>query len=328
MADNSVSVSAKATINEKEQDDTVANVTEIKVRKLNKLTLKAKLNFNVNHFKNWIKQKLRDDEKFYQNEGKQYTPKLSGAHVAITALNEKLCYLIIEKVIERLTKDNTGIYMIKYNDISDMIKIDKELRKNLYAYMDMYDNTLNYKDQYCIDEKCVKAYIDKIFSASIDISNDALNLLIYLLLKTCVRVIDSAYVIMEASKRRSIGSSMINHCVTIHFSGTMQHLIRMKIDETIKLCGREITDKENNAERKQGTDDDTKEDVETIKDVNVSNEIENIEKELDDSDSEDEESKKSKKTSKKNIKQRETVKKQLTDTIEKKGKAKGNNKKK
>lgn len=242
-----------------EHDNNSAVMDEFKmdkIKKLNKLTIKAKLNFNVNNFKNWIKQKLRDDGKMFQNDGEQYAPKLSGAHVALSALNEKLCYIIIEKVIERLTKDKTGLYTIKYNDISDMIKVDSELRRNLYTYLDVYDNTLNYKDQYCIDEKSVKNYIDRVFSASIDISNDGFNLLIYLLLKTCVRIIDTACIIMAAAKRRTIGFAIINHCVSVHFSGTMAHLIHMKIDETIKLCGKEITDKENNGERKRQIDND------------------------------------------------------------------------
>lgn len=166
-------------------------------RELNKMTLKANLNFNVNLFKNWMKQKLKDDNKLFEVKKEDGTvtmclPKFSGSHVALTAVNEKLCYMILEKVIERLSKDKTGLYVIRYQDISDAIKINDVLRRNMFQYMDVYDGTMNYKDQYCIDEKCIKKYIDKVFSASVDINNEAFNLLVYLLLKTCIRLIDTS----------------------------------------------------------------------------------------------------------------------------------------
>lgn len=219
-------------------------VVEKKKRELNKLTLKAKLNFNVNSFRSWMKHKLMDDGKLFDNKGIMCLPKFSGSHIAITAMNEKLCYIILEKTIERLTKDKTGLYNIKYKDLSDIIKVDNELKKNFYQYMDMYDNTLNYKDQYIIDEKTIKKYIDKVFSVSIDISNDAFNLLVYLLLKSCVRIIDSAFIMIQFARKRSLNPNVILSSVSIHFTGTTEHLLKMGIDEAIKLCGKDIDEKE------------------------------------------------------------------------------------
>ena len=77
---------------------------EKKKRELNKLTLKAGLNFNVNLFKNWMKQKLKDDNKLFEikkedNSVVMCLPKFSGSHIAMTALNEKLCYIILERII-------------------------------------------------------------------------------------------------------------------------------------------------------------------------------------------------------------------------------------
>lgn len=79
------------------------------------MTLKANLNFNVNSFRNWIKQKLIDDSKYVVkigDDGEKINvfPKLRGVHVALTALNEKLCHIILEKVIERISKDISGLY--------------------------------------------------------------------------------------------------------------------------------------------------------------------------------------------------------------------------
>jgi hypothetical protein len=211
-----------------------------KKRELNKLTLKANLNFNVNSFRNWMKQKLIDDGKTFDNNGVKCLPKFSGSHIALTAMNEKLCQIILQKTIERLTKDKTGLYNIRFKDLSDVVKVDVDLKKNLYQYMDIYDGTLNYKDQYCIDGKCMKKYIDKVFSASVDISNDAFNLLVYLLLKTCVRIIDSAFIMIQFAKKRSLNPNVILGSMAIHFSGTIEHLLRMGIEEAVKLCGKEM----------------------------------------------------------------------------------------
>jgi hypothetical protein len=225
-----------------------------KKRELNKLTLKANLNFNVNLFKNWMKQKLKDDNKMFEHNGMQVLPKFSGSHIALTAMNEKLCYIILEKVIERVTKDKTGIYNIKYQDLSDIIKIEPNLRRNLYVYLDVYDSTLNYKDQYCIDEKIIKKYIDKVFSASIDITNDAFNLLVFLLLKSCIRIVDTAFIMIRYANRRSLNPNVILECVSVHFVGVLEHLLRMRIDEAIKSCGKEIKDKENQKEETKEND--------------------------------------------------------------------------
>jgi len=214
--------------------------------KLNKVTIESHLNFNVNIFKKWIKQKLITDEKLCDYKDTKSIPKLSGSHIALTAMNEELCKIILEKTIERLKKDKTGLYIITFKELYDVIQVEPELRKNLYQYVDMYDNTLNYKDQYCISEKFIKKYIDDTFNKSIDIRNDAFNLLNYILLKTCVRIIDSAYIVIKAMKRKTIGTKIIISCVSIHFSGTIHNLIQMKIDETIKLYGNYIKEKEKN----------------------------------------------------------------------------------
>ena len=246
--------------------------------KLNKATLESHLNFNVNIFKKWIKQKLLTDEKFCEYKDTQNIPKLSGSHIALTAMNEELCKIILERTIERLTKEKNGLYLITFKEIYDIIMIDPDLRKNLYSYLDMYDCTLSYKDQYCISEKCIKEYIDNVFNKSIDINNGAFNLLMYLLLKTCVRIIDSAYVVIQAMKRKTIGAKIIISCVSIHFSGTMHHLLQMKIDETIKLYGNYMKEKDK--------DEEPKKEEEIKKDVIEESELD------DDSDEEDKPKKK------------------------------------
>lgn len=213
-----------------------------KKRELNKLTIKANLNFNVNSFKNWMKQKMIDDGKLFPKDGKQCLPKFSGSHVALTAMNEGLCYIILEKTIERITKDKTGLYNITFKDISDVIRVDSDLKKYFGQYMDMYDNTLNYKNQYCISEKVIKKYIDKVFSASVDITNNAFNLLVYILIKTCVRIIDTAFIMISFAKKRTMNPNAVLHSVSVHFDGNISHRLKMSIDEAIKLCGKEAND--------------------------------------------------------------------------------------
>lgn len=259
----------------------VEKVEKVK-RELNKLTLKANLNFNVNTFKSWMKQKLKDDNKLFEQKKEDGTvvmclPKFSGSQVALTAMNEKLCYIILEKVIEHLNKDKTGLYKIKYEDLSNAIKVDGTLRKNLYCYMDVYDDTLNYKDQYCIDEKCIKKYIDKVFSASIDISNDAFNFLVYLLLKACVRIIDTAFIMIKFAKRRSLNPNAIIDSVSVHFTGTIEHLLRMRIDEAMKSCGKEVDEKDPEEKDEDGIKEIEEDDVEVKEGVEVKDENEVVE---------------------------------------------------
>jgi hypothetical protein len=255
---------------------------EPKGPKRNKLTVKANLNFNVNLFKKWIKQKLMDDGKMFEretvDENKNKTgektmhlPNLNLAHVAMTAFNEKLCQCILEKAIERTQKGKGGLYSIKYQDVIDIIKIDPELRRNLFVHLDVYDNTLNYKDQYCIDEKCIRNYIDKVFGEHIDISNDAFNLLNYLLLKSCVRVLDTAFIMIVFAKRRSLNSNVILSSVDVHFCGTLLHLLKMRIEEAVSMCGKDNKEEE-----------DAEKENEVVKEDEEENEIEVPEKKEED----------------------------------------------
>lgn len=245
-------------------DNKNVDENEVVKHKLNKLTVKANLNFNVNLFKKWMKQKLQDDGKMIEKKSSEdedqngekimHIPNLNLSHVAMTAMNEKLCQLILEKAIERIQKGKGGIYNIKYIDISDAMKIDPELRRNFYSFLDVFDNTLSYKDQYCIDEKCIKNYIDNVFGEHIDINNDAFNLLIYILLKSCVRILDSAFIMMNFAKKRSLSSNVILSCINIHFSGIMEHLLRMRVEEAVKSCGRD-DNKDDDENAKEDKDD-------------------------------------------------------------------------
>ena len=272
-------------INNKNNDDFI----EQSVPKLNKLTAKANLNFNVNLFKKWIKQKLTDDGKLFEretlDENKKKTgetslhlPNLNLVHVAMTALNERLCQFILEKAIERTQKGKGGLYNIKYQDIMDVIKIESELRKNLFIYLDMYDSTLNYKDQYCVDEKCVRKYIDKVFGEHIDINNDAFNLLNYLLLKACVRVLDTAFVMITFAKKRSLNSNTILSSVNIHCCGTLEHLLKMRIEEAVASCGKDDKDdleEDNNTNEKEEEDNEKETKKEETKKEETNNKPQN-----------------------------------------------------
>lgn len=223
-------------------------------RKLNQITLKANLNFNVNLFKTWMKKKLQDDGKVFEKDGKQCLPKFSGSHIALTALNERLCYIILDKVIKRLTKDRTGLYIIHYLDIADILQVDVELRRDLIRYMDLFDPTLNYKDQYCIEEICIKKYIDDQFGKSIDIHNDAFNLLVYILHKVSVRMLDTAFIMIKFAKKKSLSPNAILGSVSTHFSGSIEHSLKRRIDDAVKACGKDMDEKDVEKEGEHGAE--------------------------------------------------------------------------
>lgn len=226
------------------------------LRKLNQITLKAKLNFNVNVFKTWMKKKLQDEGKTFEKDGKQCLPKFSGSHIAIAALNEKLCYIILDKTINRLKKEVNGLYVIKFLDISDIVHVDQDLKHNIANYMDMFDSTLSYKDQYCIEEKCIKKYIDDMFGKSIDIQNDAFNLLVYILHKVSVQIIDTAFIMIKFAKKRSLSPNAIIGSVSAHFAGSIEHLLKLRIDEAIKSCGRDMDEKDVDMNKEENEEED------------------------------------------------------------------------
>lgn len=225
-----------------------------KNHEFDKITTKAKLNFNVTAFKKWLKKKCVDDRKiFYDKNEKEHTPKIGGATIALAAVNEKLCYIILYAVVKSLKENKDGLYYITVNEMINAIKTEHDLRKNIMTYLEMYDDSLCYKDQYCVQDKIINRYIDETFGGCVHMTNEAFNLLVYILLKMSTKIVDIAYIIMVYSKKKTLTSSLILACVSILMTNPIANVIKIKIEETIKLCN--VLDKKDQEDEEQNTVD-------------------------------------------------------------------------
>lgn len=267
MASKTVTAKADNKKPQKQDVKKTQKVTKEKVepgdKKPNQTTTKAGLNFDCNSCKKWIKIKCRDDSKFVRKEKKDKDteekteetglPGFSGSFIALAAINEELCRYILNVVNCRLEKDKTGLFPIEESLICDLIKLTPELNENISVFMNKYDKTINYKEQFYVKEIDMKKYVEKFFNKSAVLTPKAFNVITYILLKTSIRLIDTAYIIILESRRKTLNHSVVMRALDIHFTGELKKVLLTKAEEAIKLCEGEIDESDDKAE--EGEDD-------------------------------------------------------------------------
>lgn len=200
--------------------------TKVVPKKHNKITTLTNLSFNVNLFKKMILDKLAGNKLY-----------ISGAHVLLTAMNEKLCQIIIEEVTTRKDADKVSMYNICERDIFDAIEVIPDLRENIHAYTSKYVSSLNYSSTYPINPKDLTNFIDFSLGGSIKLDQSGHNAIAFILLRTSMRIIDTALEILKAFNKKTMNISIVITCMNIHFSGDLKNKLTLKMQETARLYG-------------------------------------------------------------------------------------------
>lgn len=243
--------------------------SEPKKKLLPKNTTEANLNWNVNRFKTWIKKYIeRNIDKNYDknddDENENQPQKITLAHIALGAMNEELCYQIIN-----ITKNNhvqkgkNGLYNISRRAMTYAIKLNRDMSLYFSSSVDSYDRTMQYSDQFCILQKDVKAYIDKMLGNDVRITDKACDFLIYLLVRASNDIVSSAYHIMTYAGYKSMNEKSIITAIKIKFDKTeeLQNNLIIKTMEAIKNVKPIKTD-EKDTKPKDDEENDNKEEEE------------------------------------------------------------------
>ena len=197
-----------------------------------KLTAKAKLDLNVNKFRNRInevfvplalaqakldrnlKKTRKDDDGDkveididYDDEEtlmKYVKPKCNNAHVYIAAFNERLCKILIENAKQHVSEDKSGLLTIGRDTLRNVIELNDKLKRCLISYLSMYDETLGYSDNFPIPKKLMIEHIECRHGSSIHFTPQAYDFLAYILSKITNNLIIKCWEILNFAGKKSI----------------------------------------------------------------------------------------------------------------------------
>lgn len=210
---------------------------------LNEATRKAGLVWNVNKFKDWIKEQFTsfglDDDSH---------PKISHAHTALSAACEAMCTQIMNVAETNLKKEKSGLYNLSKAGIAYGIQFDSALNYTFYHSLCKFDQDTDYRNQFCIPQADVSKFVEKKFSSSnIKLDGTGYNVLAYLLNAFSVRLTKTALEFMTCSKSKSLRPNQFLSAVRIHTQEPVTSLLVKKIEDAVKLAGPEESD-DNEAE--------------------------------------------------------------------------------
>jgi hypothetical protein len=244
------------------------------MRTPNKLMVSTNLYFNTSLVKKYMKNKICSDVKEIIKKDKVTKVSVGNSYISLTSYIEILVFNIMEKTILNIEKDNNGLFTIFYNDIENTIYKNQDLKNNFVKYIHQYDKTIDYSNIFYFNQKIIKDYIDLKFGKSINISNDGISFISFILIKTMNDLIDSSYIIMKYYNKCQMNARLIILSASIIFNGEFLKLLKIKLEETIHLYMKE---KENIKTKKdnENNDEEENENKENIDD-NKENVIENI----------------------------------------------------
>lgn len=199
---------------------------------LNALTRSANLSFNVQRFKDLIKNQLKISG--VADDGQ---PNITGAHVALAAANEALCLELLRPIMAQLGKDKSGLFPLSKAAISNAVQLDSDLNSLLYRFLVTFDADTVYTSQYCVDQAVLTAFVEKNQTSTIKLDHSAYNLVAYLLNKFSVLMTKSAHVIMQYGHRKSLNGGSVLAGIKIHCTDQLAHRLAMKVDDALKSSG-------------------------------------------------------------------------------------------
>lgn len=245
---------------QKKEKKDVEEVSDKQKDGLNEATRKSGLTFNVNKFREWVKRQfetlgLKEDE----------YPKLTGAHIALSALIEAMASVIVEACNVHATKEKSGLYNISAGTVGYSVQQNQGLRETFLIALSKFDPDTDYRTQFCIPKEDVVKFVEtKLGSSNHKLEASGLNCLVYLLNAFAVRVTKTALKMMTVGKHKSLHYKHYTGAVEVHCHDNVAVLITKKIEDAKTLAGKgedeaDSDEKETKEDAKDDDDDEVKE---------------------------------------------------------------------
>ena len=199
-------------------------------------TNRAGLTFCVNRSKGYITKHLKKEEK--------EIPKYGGAQYALSALNESLCENIVKQSIKKCAKNKSGLHEITRPLMRDVVLLTEDLCSFFKSSLERFDPGMPVEDGYFVKQETLKRFIEKSTTVNVLLGSKVLALLTYLLIKASNTVIDTAYRFMTYAKKKTLDDKSIIYAVETHFSASLAHSLKMRIEEVMRSGGADAVNEE------------------------------------------------------------------------------------
>lgn len=251
----------------------------------NKATTAAGLTFNVNSFRNWMKDQFADKNQVINDEKEEKKkpskndenkdgendkvkdktrdrelPKFNGGHIALTAAVEDMIKIIFTACESYMPKDKAGLFELNKEALISACNINDDMKKMFKSYLEYYDVNENYTTNYVISKDKFAAFIDKHFGKNIKLTMEGYNLLVFFLNKFAINVVKISKELLDYSGKRSIKDKTIISCVRLICTEAVSERISRRIQDSCKqiVNDDEKSSKDTKKNKKDNKNDDSK----------------------------------------------------------------------
>ena len=208
----------------------------------NKTTTSAGLTFNVNTIKNKTKE-------YYESQNLQ-VPVFGGGQIATTAMLERLLELLIKECCKHTPKDKAGTKQVTRPTLQYSVSLNPALNEYYKGKMEKFDKDQMYSDQLPILRKEIDVVINRV-DKDIVMTPKGMNTLSYLLFKSYVDIVSTAYEFITFSGKRTLDSKVVNFAIKNRFADGLTHELTTAVNNAMKLSGDDevenVVDAEDNA---------------------------------------------------------------------------------
>jgi hypothetical protein len=268
----------------------------------NKATALSGLELNVRAYRGWMTKQLSVLSEILPTGHPQ--PRIATGFYAMGCLNENLARYILESTTKHLVKDDAGLYNLNRTSILYGIQLDDDLNKLFNNSLLGYNKDQNYGIQYCLPEKDVKSYIDKVFGKNMHLETSGYNLLIYLLMNFSTKMMKYSMHLMLETKKKSLYAQLFMRSMMMLCDDNLGNSLKVRLEDTLRRISKAHKKEANkktddNQDQKDETDEEVEEEVEEEEveeeEEEVEEEEEEVEEEVEEEEDEEEKPKSKKK---------------------------------
>lgn len=201
-----------------------------------------------------------DDEE--EHEQKDNRVRILNAHFALTAADQVVCLTLVNLALERAKKKDAGLHTISEENMMDIVKLDKDFSFAFGRYLSTYSTNDNYYVQMGFAKNEVNQFIESYASGggitNIKVEPQALNFLMYIMLKNRIQLVESAFqMAVYAGKSSVTDKAILLSIKTVHVGG-LQKAIYKKVEDVstiVRGLGKESSDNDSKDGSKKGSKD-------------------------------------------------------------------------
>lgn len=182
-------------------------------------TRKAKLTYNVLTVRNKMKEQ-------FDTQGYEYT--FQKGYTGVAAILQEATKLYMEEVVKHTQKDKTGLRQVKVQQIQYALMFNAGTKDYYARRMEYFDEKQTYCDQLPVDKRQIDSVVKSV-DQELSLSPPAFNFLCYALLSVFLDVVNSACLMVEFAKKKTIDRRSIEFAVRQTFGQSVANRLNAAV---------------------------------------------------------------------------------------------------